>query len=111
MTETTIPTSLTPTGQVSAPELARAQGLNPVDYLRRRGFVYDITDEEGLRAAFDEGQVTYYQGFDPTGPSLHAGHMAGIMRISSASGIVRLRSAVAARPWSEIPLAGRPPAS
>jgi tyrosyl-tRNA synthetase len=82
MTETTIPTSLTPTGQVSAPELARTQGLNPVDYLRRRGFVYDITDEDGLRKAFDEGTVTYYQGFDPTGPSLHAGHMAGIMLLA-----------------------------
>jgi tyrosyl-tRNA synthetase len=83
MTETTSPTSLTPTGQISAPDHARANKVNPVDYLRRRGFVYDITDEEGLRTAFDEGVVTLYQGFDPTGTSLHAGHMAGIMLLAN----------------------------
>ncbi|MEJ7837711.1 MAG: tyrosine--tRNA ligase, partial [Thermomicrobiales bacterium] len=83
MAETTTPTHLTPTGQISAPEFARAQGINPVDYLRRRGFIYDITDEEGLRRAFDNGPLTYYQGFDPTGRSLHAGHMAGIMLLAN----------------------------
>ncbi len=67
----------------SAPELARQQGVNPVDYLRQRGFVYDISDEAGLRAAFDNGPVTYYIGFDPTGPSLHAGHMVSIMLLAS----------------------------
>ena len=71
------------TPRLSAPELARTQGVNPVDYLRQRGFVYDISDEEGLRAAFDNGPVTYYIGFDPTGPSLHAGHMVSIMLLAS----------------------------
>ncbi|MBA2247106.1 MAG: tyrosine--tRNA ligase [Chloroflexia bacterium] len=66
-----------------APELARQQGVNPVDYLRSRGFIADITDEDGLRAAFDRGPVTLYQGFDPTGPSLHAGHMVGIMMLAT----------------------------
>ena len=83
MTETTTPTSLTPTGQTSAPEFARANGVNPIDYLRRRGFVYDVTDEPGLRQAFEDGRVTFYQGFDPTGSSLHAGHMAGIMLLAN----------------------------
>jgi tyrosyl-tRNA synthetase len=83
MTETSSPISLTPTGQPSAPEYARANGVNPVDYLRRRGFVYDISDEEGLRQAFDAGPVTCYQGFDPTGPSLHAGPLAGIMMLAN----------------------------
>jgi tyrosyl-tRNA synthetase len=66
-----------------APELARQQGVNPVDYLRQRGFVYDITDEEGLRKAFDNGPVTAYIGFDPTGTSLHAGHMVSIMLLAT----------------------------
>ena len=70
-------------GPPGAPELARQQGVNPVDYLRSRGFIADITDEEGLRAAFDSGPVTLYQGFDPTGPSLHAGHMVGIMLLAT----------------------------
>lgn len=84
----TMKRSMTTEGQpdstrLSAPELARQQGMNPVDYLRQRGFVYDISDEEELRAAFDNGQVTYYIGFDPTGPSLHAGHMVSIMLLAS----------------------------
>lgn len=83
MIETTSPTSLTPTGHPSAPEYARARGINPVDYLRRRGFVYGITDEEGLRTAFDAGPVTSYIGFDPTGTSLHAGSMVSIMLLAS----------------------------
>jgi tyrosyl-tRNA synthetase len=69
--------------RLSAPELARQQGMNPVDYLRQRGFIHDISDEAGLRQAFDDGTVTYYIGFDPTGPSLHAGHMVGIMLLAS----------------------------
>ncbi len=71
------------TPRLSAPEVARQQGINPVDYLRQRGFVYDITDEAGLRAAFDNGPVTAYIGFDPTGTSLHAGHMVSIMLLAT----------------------------
>jgi tyrosyl-tRNA synthetase len=55
---------------------------NPIDVLRARGFVQDVTDEDGLRRAFDEGPVTFYVGFDPTGPSLHAGHLLGMMAMS-----------------------------
>lgn len=69
----------TPSGRISAPEYARAQGMNPIDYLRQRGFIHDIVDEEGLKAELERGPVTYYIGYDPTGPSLHAGHMATIM--------------------------------
>lgn len=81
--DTTFATADRPTTRLSAPELARQQGVNPVDYLRQRGFIHDISDEEGLRTAFDEGTVTYYIGFDPTGPSLHAGHMVSIMLLAS----------------------------
>lgn len=55
---------------------------NPVDVLRERGFVADITDEAGLRAAFDAGRVTFYVGFDPTAVSLHAGNLVGIMAMA-----------------------------
>jgi tyrosyl-tRNA synthetase len=83
----TIPTATTiektATGHPSAPILARDAGVNPVDYMRSRGFVYDISDEDGLRAQFEAGPVTFYQGFDPTGPSLHAGHMVGVMMLGS----------------------------
>ena len=62
---------------------AREAGVNPLDYMMRRGFVQDVTDEAGLRAAFAAGPVTFYQGFDPTGASLHAGHLVGIMMLAT----------------------------
>lgn len=70
-------------GTHSAPEIARQQGMNPVDYLQERGFIQQISDEEGLRGAFDHGPLTSYIGFDPTGPSLHVGHMVSIMMLGS----------------------------
>lgn len=70
----------TPSGRISAPEYARAQGVNPVDYLRQRGFIQEVSDEPGLHEALATGDpITFYIGYDPTGPSLHAGHMAAIM--------------------------------
>lgn len=57
-------------------------GANPIDVLRARGFVQDVTDEAGLRAAFAAGPVTFYVGFDPTAPSLHAGNLVGMMAMS-----------------------------
>jgi tyrosyl-tRNA synthetase len=73
----------TPTGRISAPEYARLQGVNPVDYLRRRGYIHDIVDEDGLKAEFAKGPLTFYIGIDPTGPSLHAGHMATVMLLAT----------------------------
>ncbi len=50
--------------------------------LRARGFVQDVTDAAGLEAAFARGPVTYYVGFDPTAPSLHAGNLVGMMAMA-----------------------------
>jgi len=46
-----------------------------LEILQRRGFIQQCTDFEGLSKAMDEGPVTFYVGCDPTGPSLHIGHM------------------------------------
>ncbi len=43
--------------------------------LMDRGFFAQCTDIEGLSALMDKGAVTFYVGCDPTGPSLHIGHM------------------------------------
>ena len=43
--------------------------------LQERGFIQQCTDLEGLSALMDAGPVTFYVGCDPTGPSLHIGHM------------------------------------
>jgi tyrosyl-tRNA synthetase len=62
---------------------ARAAGLGPLEYLKQRGNVQDVSDPEGLRRAFAEGVVTAYVGFDPTAPSLHVGHMLGMMMLAT----------------------------
>ncbi len=54
----------------------------PLELLRARGFVQDVTDEQGLADAFAAGRVTYYVGFDPTAPSLHAGSLVGMMAMA-----------------------------
>ncbi len=54
----------------------------PLELLRARGFVQDVTDETALREAFAAGPVTYYVGFDPTAPSLHAGNLVGMMAMA-----------------------------
>ena len=76
-------TTTTNSAAEDAITIARAAGVNPLDYMIRRGFVQDVTDEIGLRAAFADGPVTFYQGFDPTGVSLHAGHLVGIMMLAT----------------------------
>ncbi|MBP7095314.1 MAG: tyrosine--tRNA ligase [Spirochaetia bacterium] len=46
-----------------------------LETLKERGFIQQCTDLEGLSKAMDSGPVTFYEGCDPTGPSLHIGHM------------------------------------
>jgi tyrosyl-tRNA synthetase len=45
--------------------------------LQWRGLLADCTDLEALRKRLAEGPVTLYCGFDPTGDSLHVGHLMG----------------------------------
>ncbi|MCL2196211.1 MAG: tyrosine--tRNA ligase [Treponema sp.] len=46
-----------------------------LETLKTRGFFQQCTDAEGLSKIMDEGPVTFYEGTDPTGGSLHIGHM------------------------------------
>lgn len=46
--------------------------------LEARGFVQQCTDREGLAAEMARRPITFYVGVDPTGGSLHAGHMIPI---------------------------------
>lgn len=41
--------------------------------------IFQTTDEEALRKALEEGQVSYYTGYDPTADSLHLGHLVAIL--------------------------------
>ncbi|HEX9890357.1 MAG TPA: hypothetical protein VGA69_12810, partial [Nitriliruptorales bacterium] len=54
---------------------------SPIDVLRARGFVQDVTDEDGLRELFASERVTVYHGIDPTAASLHLGNLIGVMAL------------------------------
>ncbi len=43
--------------------------------LQERGFIRQCSDLEGLSALMDKERVTFYVGVDPTGRSIHIGHM------------------------------------
>lgn len=49
--------------------------------LSERGYINQISDPEGLDKLALEGPISAYIGFDATGPSLHVGHMMGIMML------------------------------
>ena len=46
-----------------------------LDDLQWRGLIADCTDRDGLTRRLAEGPITVYCGFDPTGDSLHVGHL------------------------------------
>jgi tyrosyl-tRNA synthetase len=46
-----------------------------LDELSWRGLIAVSTDLEDLRKALVADRVTFYAGFDPTGPGLHIGHL------------------------------------
>lgn len=54
---------------------------NILDDLQWRGLIAQSTDLDSLRAHLDEGPVSLYCGFDPTGPSLHAGHLIPLLTL------------------------------
>lgn len=50
------------------------------DYLRERGYVYQMTHEREIRDLLDgEQKFTFYLGIDPTADSLHIGHFFALM--------------------------------
>ncbi|MEU5849008.1 tyrosine--tRNA ligase [Saccharopolyspora shandongensis] len=54
---------------------------NILDELTWRGLIAQSTDLDSLRGELDQGPLTLYAGFDPTGPSLHAGHLIPILTL------------------------------
>ena len=55
---------------------------HPLDTLRRRGFIADVTDADGLHALLADERVTFYYGADPTATSLHIGNLIGMMAMA-----------------------------
>jgi tyrosyl-tRNA synthetase len=51
--------------------------MNLLEDLQWRGLVADCTDIVGLGQRLSNGPIALYCGFDPTGDSLHVGHLMG----------------------------------
>ena len=47
----------------------------PLHTLKERGFFAQCTDEDGLGRLLDQETVGFYVGIDPTGASMHIGHL------------------------------------
>jgi tyrosyl-tRNA synthetase len=54
--------------------------INAFEELKWRGFVYDHTEE--IPRLLDREKLTIYNGFDPTGDSLHIGHLVPMMALA-----------------------------
>jgi tyrosyl-tRNA synthetase len=50
--------------------------------LKERGFIRQCSDEEALKKLLAQEPVCFYAGFDPTGPSLHVGHMVPLFAMA-----------------------------
>ena len=53
--------------------------MNVFQELKARGFVYQMTDEAAIEKKLTSEKVVFYCGFDPTGSSLHVGHLLPVM--------------------------------
>lgn len=52
-----------------------------LEIMDRRGFLHQCSDPEGLDKKLSAGPQSAYIGYDPTGPSLHVGHLFTIMML------------------------------
>ena len=50
--------------------------------LQERGFIQQCTDLEALDRRMAKESVTFYVGLDPTGPSLHVGHLVQLFAMA-----------------------------
>ena len=57
-------------------------GAAILDELEWRGLIAQSTDRDALAAALAAGPITVYSGFDPTAPSLHAGHLIPLLTLT-----------------------------
>lgn len=55
--------------------------MNIIDELKWRGALNQATDEEGLRELTEEKKIALYCGTDPSGDSLHIGHLIPFMML------------------------------
>src|SRR6201996_5187752 len=56
-------------------------GAEIVEELNWRGLIAQSTDLDALTKDAADGPITLYAGFDPTAPSLHAGHLVPLLTL------------------------------
>ena len=56
-------------------------GAEIIEELSWRGLIAQSTDLDALTAEAARGPITLYAGFDPTAPSLHAGHLVPLLAL------------------------------
>ncbi|MBN1697833.1 MAG: tyrosine--tRNA ligase [Spirochaetales bacterium] len=52
------------------------------DVLKERGFIRQCSDDTECMKLLNGGNVTFYAGFDPTGNSLHVGHLVPLFAMA-----------------------------
>ena len=52
---------------------------NLFDFLKERGFIAMVSDEDAIRKMLEGKPITFYIGFDSSSTSLHAGSLIPIM--------------------------------
>src|SRR4051812_44591103 len=56
-------------------------GSNVYQTLIERGFIQQVTDAAAVEAMLTSGPQVIYTGYDPTGDSLHVGHLVTLMSL------------------------------
>jgi len=74
---TTVRHNATP-GKTNEPMRFKSEFLQT---LEQRGFIHQCSDEAGLDALAQRGEIVAYVGYDCTAPSLHVGHLLSIMML------------------------------
>ena len=66
--------------------------MNVFQELQARGFCFQATDPAEIEKMLSTEKIRFYVGFDPTGSSLHVGHLLPVMamRIMQQAGHVPL---------------------
>lgn len=58
-----------------------SRGVSILDELEWRELIAQSTDRDALATELAAGPITVYSGFDPTAPSLHAGHLIPLLTL------------------------------
>jgi len=56
----------------------KLNGLDLYDFLKKRGLIYQTTDEQKLKEMLNGEPITFYLGIDPTADAIHLGHLCSL---------------------------------